>query len=119
MFARAAERIARTDRLALVDCQIRPSAIPQILEPGGIESWMSVLHDCPDNVREARLRAGNWNPSAFPRVANWARILLAESRESGDLVVDTSSESTEQICARILRNLHRKARDDRLDAGDT
>ena len=105
IFTRVAEKVAQTDPrpTTIVDCQIRPTAIAPILTNAGISSWISVLHHCPDTVRERRLLARNWTPSAFPRVENWAQVLLAEALELGHLVFDTSRHSTEEICATILQ----------------
>ena len=62
IFTHVAEMAAQTDpRLpTIVDCQIRPAAISQILSNAGINSWVSVLHHCPDPVRQQRLLARTW-----------------------------------------------------------
>ena len=105
IFTRVAEKVAQADSrfMTIVDCQIRPAAISQILANAGLSSWISVLLHCPEPVRERRLLARNWAESAFPRVENWARILLEEAGQLGHLVIDTSRQSTEQICATILK----------------
>ena len=112
IFTRVAEKAAQTDTrfISIADCQIRPTAISPILAKARIDSWISVLHHCPDAVRETRLLARRWTPSRFLRIANWAHVLLQEADKLGHLIVDTSCETTEQICSRILEKLESEYR---------
>ena len=91
--------------LTVIDCQIRPTALPAICAAASVRSWLTVLHTCPRDVREARLLRRGWDTVLFDRVAAWSDVLLEESLATGALVVDTSIEKTEAICDRIIAHV--------------
>jgi dephospho-CoA kinase len=100
-----AHRQGQAESLTIVDCQIRPSDAKAILRGRNVSVWTSVLIDCPDAVREARLQARGWSGDEFRRVANWARILRDETQKVGHLVVDSSEMTTAVISEAILEHL--------------
>src|SRR5262249_55066785 len=92
-------------RTTIIDCQIRPTSIAQVLENTRWNRWMNVVATCSRGVREERLGQRGWASTNFATIDNWARILEAEAVAVGDLVVDTSMHSTEHVCAEIQRRL--------------
>jgi len=95
-------------QLAIIDCQIRPSAINKILGDVGIYSWDMVLHSCPRKIREERLLARGWDDSDFENIENWSQLLVKETAEAGFLVVDSSVLSTGEIVNEIYNYLNAK-----------
>jgi len=88
----------------MIDCQIRPSAAHSMLAELGIPLDLVVL-TCPRRVREQRLLDRGWTRSPFETIANWDGILVADARRRGNLVIDTSTSSPEDVCRVVLRYL--------------
>lgn len=82
---------------AIIDCQIRPTAMAPLMARHAIDDWRTVLLTCPRLVREQRLLERGWGDEAFDRIDRWADILLEESTAAGHSVIDTSIRSIESI----------------------
>jgi broad-specificity NMP kinase len=82
---------------AIVDCQIRPTAMVPLLAKHAIGDWCAVLLTCPRSVREQRLLDRGWGDEAFDRIDRWADVLFEESTDAGHSVFDTSMESIDSI----------------------
>jgi adenylate kinase family enzyme len=91
--------------LCIIDCQIRPSLLPDMLDQFGVRHWTNVLLTCPRSVREERLLQRESGSYEFATIDKWAGILLDEARRRGDLVLDTSIESTTDACRKIVVRL--------------
>ena len=89
--------------LAIIDCQVRPTSIPAIMDAFDVRSWLSVLHTCSPTVRETRLLERGWDTASFQTVANWSDILHQESVDAGSLVVNTSVDETDVVCDLIIK----------------
>lgn len=90
--------------LAIIDCQVRPTSIPVIMDTFDIRSWLSVLHTCSPTARETRLLERGWNADSFQTIANWSDILHKESVDAGNLVVNTSADETDVVCDLIIKH---------------
>lgn len=103
----AIERALRDcgSRSAIIDCQIRPTSIAAVLAPLGVQCWIAVMHTCSRAVREERLLQRGWDTSSFRRIQTWSSLLLEESRDTGDILVDTSVLSTEAVCDTVVERL--------------
>jgi broad-specificity NMP kinase len=88
--------------ISIVDCQIRVSSARVILSGRGVRRVMSVLLTCHRDTRERRLLDRGWDDASFEAIERWAQVLLDETLASGDLIVDTSEQSTTVICARVI-----------------
>lgn len=109
ILAQATELAVRqhSGSLCIVDCQIRPSLLPTMFDQLGVRHWTHVLLTCPRSVREGRLLQRDSGAYDFATIDNWASILLGESRRRGDLVLDTSIESTTDACRKVVVRLGR------------
>jgi len=94
--------------LVIIDCQIRPTAVPAILAATNVRAWAIVLHTSPAKTREKRLLRRGLDAGTFARIATWADILLEESLATQALVVDTSTQETNAICDRIVEYAREK-----------
>ena len=94
--------------LVIIDCQIRPIAVPALLAAANVRAWAIVLHTCPTMTRDKRLLRRGLYAGTFERIATWADILLEESLATQALVVDTSIQETNAICDRIIEYAREK-----------
>lgn len=94
----------RKRSLAIIDCQIRPTSIPSVIDAVGVRSWLAVLHICPRKIREERLALRQADADTFSRIATWSAILLKESLAANMQIVDTSADNPATICNRIIEH---------------
>lgn len=85
----------------IIDCQVRPTAISRVLSMVGAGRWLHVMLTCPRAVREERLLQRGWTQESFAIVESWATILRAEAIAASDLVIDTSVNTTDDVCDQI------------------
>lgn len=90
----------------IIDCQIRPSSIVHILATS--RPWVSVLHTCPRAIREKRLMERGWQRNDFETIENWSNLLLAEHSIGDYLIVNSSTQSTTDICEMIAAHLSKE-----------
>ncbi|MEM7080612.1 MAG: hypothetical protein AAF513_18485 [Pseudomonadota bacterium] len=105
IFVRVVEALHGVDSYAVVDCQIRPSIIAELLAPLSLDSWLCVLHRCPRSIWEARLIDRGWRDFPAEQIAEWASMLMQESVGPEFLTVDTARHTTADVCAGIMQRL--------------
>jgi hypothetical protein len=98
-------RLARNEdkvRVAVLDAQVRPSAVRDALLAHGVTRGGAVLVDCDHAERNARL-AGRGQPElATARMDCWAAYLRGQADALGVPVLDTTGE-TPETALRALR----------------
>lgn len=92
-------------KTVIIDCQIRPLSIANVLSTAGWNDWLDVLLICPKEIREQRLLERGWDSTDFTVIEKWADLLHRQAKCGGKLIIDTSNCNTEQVCAQIEQYL--------------
>ena len=99
------ERLTRNDdgvRLAVLDAQVRPSAVRDAFARGGVERGQTVLVDWDYHERNARLRGPRGQPElATPDMDCFAAYMRGQADALGLPIVDTTGATPEAGLARL------------------
>ena len=99
-----ARLVRNEDRVAVavLDAQVRPSAVRDALARHGVARGGAVLVDCDYAERNARLRGPRGQPElATPRMDQWAAYLRGQADALGVPIVETTGASPEQSLAEL------------------
>jgi hypothetical protein len=91
--------VQNTDRVrvAVLDAQVRPSAVRDAFARHGIDRGEVVLIDCALAERHARLRGPRGQPElANAQMDGWAAYLRGQADALGLRILDTSLSTPEQ-----------------------
>ena len=86
----------------ILDAQTRPSFIEEACKKTGIILFETILFDCKDSTRKARLIARGHSELANDSMMNWARYLKKECVSRNCKIIDTSYLSVEQSVSELL-----------------
>ena len=89
----------------IIDCQIRPSSVGELVRSHSLEACTAVLLDCPREIREQRLLDRGWSDQDFNKIETWASMLREEAQVAGHRIFDTSTMSVDSIASQIERGL--------------
>jgi dephospho-CoA kinase len=89
------------DSVVILDGQARQSFIVEACAAMGVGDYAIILFDCAETVRNTRLHARGQPELANSRMENWALYLRDQSRQRGDVILDTTHISIPEAAQRI------------------
>jgi adenylate kinase family enzyme len=87
----------------ILDAQVRPSFIEEACQMCGIEGMGTILLDCSDDVRRARLAQRGQPELANEQMTNWARYLRAEMQARRLPIIDTSKVTIDEVTKQVMQ----------------
>ena|SRR5437868_2437318 len=94
----------------LLEAQTCPSFIEEACSVGKVGSFDTLLLDCADDVRRARLAERRQADLATEQMMDWARYLRNECRRRNLPIIDTTNETINDVVKSVMQFMGRGRR---------